>query len=351
MKKHGKFVFAVSLLLAIVMLFGACNGSGKKPSQTTAGGEGGSDIATQAATTEPSTDAPKYSSNEKLIALTFDDGPRKSTTNRILDILEKNNSSATFFLVGYNIDKNKETIKRAYDLGCEIANHSNEHKNLTKCTSGEIRNQVDKPNELIKSITGEYPALFRAPGGNFQGVENDIGMPLIQWSIDTEDWRYKDAAHEDRTAEERDADLKKIADRVIENAEKGDIVLMHDIYDFTADLCELVIPGLVEKGFRLVTVSEMYKAYGKTLDDGKVYLNVEFNAAEDNTRVVTAGNYVVKTKGSVLNIRTEPDYDSQTVAKIPNGTQISVLKSVPGWAYVVYNSAEGWVNTAYLSEQ
>lgn len=344
-KEMKKIAAVVSLILSLFLLFAGCNDS-RKPVDQTAGGEGGSDIVTQESTTSKQ----NILSSEKLIALTFDDGPRAKTTNRILDILEQNNSTATFFLVGYNIEKNKETIKRAAEIGCEIANHSKEHKNLTKLTYDEICEQVDAPNRMVKSITGIEPKLFRAPGGNFDGVEADIGMPIIQWSVDTEDWKYKDASNEDRTPEQREADLNRLAKEVIDNAEKGDIVLMHDIYDFTADLCELIIPGLVEKGFKLVTVSEMYEAYGRELKGGTVYECIEFNEAESNTKVVQAGLYRVKTNGGALNIRTEPKFDAQSVLKLSNGTELTVTKSVPGWAYVTYGDAQGWVNSAYIQE-
>ena len=335
-------IFCVlTALLVMLTVFSGCNKNPHADETTTLAGEGGSDIVEENLTTTR-----KPVSNEKLIALTFDDGPHKTYTNRVLDILEKNGATATFFLVGYNIEKNVETIKRAANLGCEIANHSKDHKNLMKLTPKEISEQVGGPNELVKSLAGVDIKLFRAPGGNYNGVTDKIGMPLIQWSIDTEDWKYKDAAHKGRSEEQRNADLKKIADRVIEKADKGDIILMHDIYGFTADLCELVIPGLVEKGFKLVTVSEMYKAYGKELKAGEVYYSVDF--ASGNTLVVEPGQYRVKTKGSVLNIRTEPKAGAESLAKVPNGTPLTVIECNPGWAKVQYNSVTGWVNTAYL---
>lgn len=329
----------LAAVLVVIAVLGGCQKNPQTDETTTPSGEGGSDIVEENTTRKPTSD-------EKLIALTFDDGPHKTYTNRILDILQKNNATATFFLVGYNVENNVETIKRAASVGCEIANHSLSHKNLTKITSKEISEQVKGPNELVKSLAGIDIKLFRAPGGNFEGVTDKIGMPLIQWSIDTEDWKYKDAAHKDRSEEQRNADLRKIADRVIENADKGDIILMHDIYGFTADLCELIIPGLVEKGFRVVSVSEMYEAYGKELEAGKVYYSVDF--AEGNTLVVEPGNYKVKTKGSVLNIRAEAKPDGASLAKVPNGTPLKVIECQPGWAKVEYNTVIGWVNTAYI---
>ncbi|MBR3819483.1 MAG: polysaccharide deacetylase family protein [Clostridia bacterium] len=336
-----KLLCMLMALITVLAVFSGCNKNPSSDETTTLSGEGGSDIVEENLTTTR-----KPVSAEKLIAITFDDGPHKTYTNRILDILEKNGATATFFLVGYNIENNIDTIKRAADLGCEIANHSLSHKNLMKISDTEISKQVKGPNEMVKSLADIDVKLFRAPGGNFDGVTDKIGMPLIQWSIDTEDWKYKDAAHKDRSEEQRNADLDRISKRVIEKADKGDIILMHDIYGFTADLCEIIIPALVEKGFRVVSVSEMYDAYGKSLEAGKVYYSVDF--AEGNTIVVEPGNYKVKTKGSVLNIRTEPKSDADSLAKLPNGTPIKVVDCIEGWAKVEYNTVVGWVNTAYI---
>lgn len=345
MKKRKAFSAVAAILLCLSTVFASCSG---KPADN---GEGGSDISPESSsqtTAEQTTAKPRYTADDKLIALTFDDGPRKKSTGRILDILEKNGSTATFFVVGYNIEDNISLIKRAQGMGCEIANHSNDHKNLTKCSSGELRKQVDTPNETLKNLTGTAPGLFRTPGGNFSGVEKDIGMPIIQWSIDTNDWRYKDASNKNRTEAQRNADLKKISDKVIDSAESGDIVLMHDIYDFTADLCELIVPGLVEKGFKLVTVSEMYEAYGVELKNGKVYYSIDVIPA--SVEPIALGSYRVKTNGGMLNVRAETDSSSESLAKIPNGTAITVLRSVAGWAYVEYDSARGWVNAKFLEK-
>ncbi len=340
MKKRG-FIALVALLMCLLTVFCSCTG---KPSENKTTSSEQETSATQAEEKPTS----KYTTEDKLIALTFDDGPSPTSTNRILDVLEKNNSVATFFVVGYNIEKNLSTIKRANDMGCEIGNHSLGHKNLMKCTDAELRNQVDAPNKTLKELAGIDVKVFRAPGGNFEGVEKKIGMPLIQWNVDTLDWKYKDASNKDRTEEQRNADIRMVADNVVKNAAKGDIVLMHDIYGFTADVCELVVPALIEKGFTLVTVSEMYLAYGEELNAGKVYYNIDVSA---NSEPVEPGNYRVKTNGGVLNVRAEADKTSQSLVKIPNGTDITVLKSVKGWAYVEYSGVKGWVNSAYIEKR
>lgn len=347
--KRRFFVAFTAVLLCMAMLFASCADKPAENGETTQNmGEGGSDIAVESTSIPETKPAPKYSADDKLIALTFDDGPNNKTTGRILDILEKNGSVATFFVVGYNIENGISTIKRAEKMGCEIGNHSKDHKNLTKCSNSTIASQVGGPNRMLKELADIDVEVFRAPGGSFEGVEKIIGMPIIQWSIDTLDWKHKDAANKGRSEAQRNKDLRKIADKVVNNAEKGDIVLMHDIYEFTADLCEIVIPELVAKGFKLVTVSEMYEAYGIELENAKVYYSVDVIPAD--TKPLTAGLYVVKTNGGVLNIRNEADKASESVAKIPNGTAVTVLKSIAGWAYVDYNGTMGWVNAAYLAK-
>ena len=351
MKKY--FAALTALLITISMIFGGCISDKLPEVEVGVDGEGGSDIAPEIQTTQPT-----LSPDDKLIALTFDDGPHPTHTNHILDILEKHGSKATFFIVGYNIEKNTDTIKRAHDMGCEIANHTDGHKNLTKCTLSELREQVDNPNNTIKELLGSPMKLLRAPGGNFKGITQDVGMPLIQWSVDTNDWRSKDAAHKDRTEEERNAELRRIADDVVNNAKKGDIVLMHDIYDFTADLCELIIPELVEKGFKLVTVSEMYEVYGEKLEKGEVYYSVkveepstapEFIYAAGDT-ALSKGKYTVKTNGGTLNVRAEPNQDAVVLEKLNNGDSVTVIKSSGIWALVETENSKGWVNAAYLKK-
>lgn len=350
--KTSKVILALTaLVLAAAMLLSACGV--KDDSKTTAAGTssaGEPAMTEETATEEPTTAKPKYSSSDKLIALTFDDGPRSSTTNRVLDLLERSGGVATFFLVGYNIPDNAEVIKRAAAMGCSIGNHTKDHKILTKCSADTIKAQVNGVNSLLRDM-GIEPTLFRAPGGAFKGIKDQIGMPLIQWSIDTEDWKFKDASHKGRSAEERTADLNRIADMVFSQAKGGSIVLMHDIYDFTADLCEIVIPGLVERGFKLVTVDQLFEAYGEKLENGVVYYSAKLpepSARPASAEPIAAGKYTVSTSGSVLNMRVSPDADSQVLEKIPNGTIVEVTKSVLGWAYVTYNSAQGWVSSAYL---
>lgn len=216
-------------------------------------------------------------SGGKLLAITFDDGPRPSVTNRILDALEKAGGRVTFFSAGYMIDGkvSNDAVLRAYNMGCEIANHSFSHKKFTKSLSmKELRYQVDETNRIVEKITGESPKLFRLPYGyaNPEVIKN-VHMPLIGWSMDPKDWSYSEINKPNRTQAQWNADKMKVADNILNAAKDGDIVIMHDIYKFSADVCEAVFPELVKRGFKLVTVSEMFEARGITMRDGVVYKN------------------------------------------------------------------------------
>jgi peptidoglycan/xylan/chitin deacetylase (PgdA/CDA1 family) len=343
MKKTSVIISLIIVFAVFLTVLASCDtNTSQKPEPS---GQGGYDIETTNESTKSPSTTSEYTKEDKLIALTFDDGPNSASTNKILDILEENNSVGTFFVVGYNIEKNAETIKRASDMGCEIGNHSDGHKNLTKCTESELREQVDNANKKLKDITGISPTLFRVLGGNYQGVEADSGMPLIQWNIDTEDWKYKDNAHPERTAEEREEKLKSIADRVIAEAKSGDIILLHDIYNFTADLTDLIVKGLVEQGFKLVTVSEMFDAFGEELENGIVYRSANQPAVN---AAVALGNYIIASKYDSVNVRLEPSLDSDILTSIPNRTAVTVKKSVTKWAYVEFEGGSGWISSAFL---
>jgi peptidoglycan/xylan/chitin deacetylase (PgdA/CDA1 family) len=211
---------------------------------------------------------------EKLIALTFDDGPNPKNTVRILDILKENNSKATFFVIGLNAEVHPEILKQAVDIGCEIGTHSYGHKSFKRMPSKEINNDITKMKKIIFDATGKEPILFRVPFGSFNNrVKAAVGMPIIQWSIDTNDWKYKTTTNDTRTQAELERDKKKIVDSVLKYAKDGDIILMHDIYSMSANACAEFIPKLREMGFKLVTVSELMEAKGIQMQNGKVYRN------------------------------------------------------------------------------
>ena len=197
-----------------------------------------------------------------MIALTFDDGPGyNDASDKILDILEKYGVRATFFMIGKNAADNPDNIKRKLQLGCELGNHTYDHNHYGSLVT---RDDIKKCSEAIKKITGEYPTAFRSTGGNTTDLILDEckaeGMALYYWSLDTEDWHLRDAG--------------KIYDTVISNVKDGDIILMHDIYDSTANAVNLIIPKLLDEGYQFVSVSELvrYKS-GKLPEAGKQYVN------------------------------------------------------------------------------
>lgn len=198
----------------------------------------------------------KIDKNKKMVALTYDDGP-SIYTPRILKTLKENNSVATFFVVGNRVPMYSDTVKKAYGMGCEIGNHTYEHKILTRADAAGIRNQVSRTNVAVKKITGTASIVMRPPGGAVNNmVKSQTGMPMILWSIDTLDWRTRNAAST-KTA-------------VLDHVKDGDIVLMHDLYEATANASTTIIPTLVGRGYQLVTVSELAECRGG-MKDGCLY--------------------------------------------------------------------------------
>lgn len=190
-----------------------------------------------------------------MVALTYDDGPDVQVDAVLMDELEKVNGRATFFVVGQRVEKYPEDIKNAVERGHEIGNHSYDHDiHLSTKGAEYIRNEFEKTDAAVEKASGVKPALIRLPGGNISNdVKSVIQRPMIFWTIDTEDWRSRDA--------------EKTKNTILSNVKDGDIVLMHALYLSTAEACKTVIPELNARGYQLVTVSELIKFRG--LDDGR----------------------------------------------------------------------------------
>lgn len=229
--------------------------------------------STQSSAETTAAQRPQLPAGVKYIAFTFDDGPSKTVTNRILDTLQKYNGKATFFVLGTRVGSYSAEVKRAYSMGCEIGSHSWSHQNLRKISAAERKQEINKTNDIIKDVIGVEPPVFRVPYGDYKGIQQDFDQPLIQWSIDTNDWRYKDRQGSGRTEAQRNADMQKIINSVVNYATGGEIVLMHDLYDMTADAFEVIAAELNKEGFKFVTVHELYEIYGQTLEPGKVYFS------------------------------------------------------------------------------
>ena len=193
----------------------------------------------------------------KYIAITFDDGPG-DYTDKLLDALEKYHSKATFFILGNRVNTYKKQLKRAYNLGMEIGSHSYSHKNLKISSKATIKAEISKTRDAVNKIIGQNPTLFRPPYGNYnKTVQKYVKAPMIYWSVDTEDWKHKNA--------------KYVSKYILNNAGKNQIILLHDIHPTSVDGFIKALPKLRKKGYELVTVSELYAIKGKTLKNGVMY--------------------------------------------------------------------------------
>ena len=192
-----------------------------------------------------------------MIALTFDDGPGEYT-EELINCLVENNAKATFFMLGQNVEAYPEIAKELSDAGMELGNHSYSHPDLVTIGADAAAQQVSNTDAALKAATGFEATVMRPPGGSFNdSVKAAIDHPLIIWSIDTRDWATKS---EDQTYQV-----------VMDNAQDGSVVLMHDIHEWSVKAAIRMIPDLIAKGFKLVTVSELAEAKGKTLQSGNAY--------------------------------------------------------------------------------
>ena len=195
--------------------------------------------------------------NKKMVALTFDDGPNYNTS-KILEILNKYNVRATFFVLGSKINHNKKIIKTMDKYGMEIGNHTYSHKLMTGMSNIDIIREVEDTSNLIYSVIGKYPELVRPSYGSFnKKIKESINMPIIIWNIDTLDWKSHNS--------------NKIVSRVMNKVSDGDIILMHDIYSATVKAVDILVPKLISEGYQLVSVSELFYYKNINLENGKVY--------------------------------------------------------------------------------
>ncbi|KGO01034.1 polysaccharide deacetylase family protein [Porphyromonas sp. COT-290 OH3588] len=193
-------------------------------------------------------------SSASRVALTFDDGPSVYTP-RLLDILKQEGVKATFFVLGKSAAVQKQTMKRMVEEGHNIGNHSYDHKNFAKISVEEARRQIGRTDEIVGEVAGQRPSYFRFPYGAYtQDKLTLVNRPIMGWSVDPLDWKYKDA---DRVALE------------MSKAGPNAIVLAHDIHKTTIEAIPQVIRNLKAKGYRIVTLDELFA--GRTLKNNQVY--------------------------------------------------------------------------------
>lgn len=198
--------------------------------------------------------------DKPMVALTFDDGPSKHTA-RLLDIFATYGGKGTFFVLGNRIDERQETIIRITGEGHEIGGHSWSHRQLTNLSEGDLTDQIMNTRAKIYEVTGVDATIIRPPYGAYnddvKSVCKNLGIVMVNWSVDTLDWKHKDA--------------DKVYDAIMKDVKDGDIILCHDLYESTVDAMERVIPELLAQGYQLVTVSELLAYSDKEIIVGKVY--------------------------------------------------------------------------------
>lgn len=181
--------------------------------------------------------------NDKVIAMTFDDGPNPNTTPKLLDALDEMDVKVTFFMTGLNATNNPDIVKRAYEAGHEIGDHSWNHEDFYELSTDEFIANIDKARTAISDACGAYPIIGRAPYGNIsEEMAQTQGSATIYWSVDTEDWKWKDV----------DMDYENMM-----TAKDGDVVLQHDIHEPTVEAVIKAIRDLKAEGYKFVTVTQM----------------------------------------------------------------------------------------------
>ncbi len=209
--------------------------------------------ATPAAEPEPAPASPKirYTSvliRDKVVALTFEDGPVIPNTLRLLDVLKTEGVTATFFPTGANAEKNPELIRRMIADGHEVANHTWTHPMMSRIPDAKFREEIQRAQQLLGTLTGKAPVLWRPPYGaiteqQIDFVHREYGLTTILWSVDPEDWKDRDAA--------------KTTARILKGAHPGGILLLHDIHRSSIDAVPGILKGLREAGYSFDTVSRL----------------------------------------------------------------------------------------------
>lgn len=197
---------------------------------------------------------------KKLVAITFDDGPSKYTSE-LVDILTANGVNATFFLIGQNINNYSDSVVKCYKAGNEIGIHTYSHTSFTKMTIEQIQNELNETRSLLDGIDVDYSNIVRPPYGSInQNIQDNIDTSFILWSVDTRDW-------ESRNKDSVIAEVKA-------NITEGSIILFHDVYPSTIEAIKELLPELTNE-YEFVTVSELFSQNDKSLDENQKYYKVK----------------------------------------------------------------------------
>nr|WP_326213723.1 polysaccharide deacetylase family protein [uncultured Oscillibacter sp.] len=193
---------------------------------------------------------------EKYVALTFDDGPRRGTTERLLDGLKERGAKATFFLIGQQIEDNAALVARMAEEGHQIGNHTWSHQRLDGILPDEAAQEVARTEAALEALLGGGEYWLRPPYGQVaEGVE--LGVPMVKWCVDPRDWESRDA--------------EKVTRAILDCVEPNSIILLHDIYSTSVDAALRVVDRLQEEGYWFVTVEELLWLNGVKPEAGRMY--------------------------------------------------------------------------------
>lgn len=191
--------------------------------------------------------------NMPYIAMTFDDGPHPQNTPRLLDMLRARNIKATFYVIGGNVDRYPQIVRRTVSEGHEIGNHTYTHRKLTSLSDSEVRRELSRTRDAIARASGVQPRTLRPPYGALNQnqrvmIYNEFRYPTILWSVDPNDWRRPG--------------VSVVTSRILSGANNGAIILAHDLHSTTVDAMPATLDGLLRKGFKFVTVSQLLAMKG-----------------------------------------------------------------------------------------
>lgn len=185
---------------------------------------------------------------QPFVAMTFDDGPHPQNTARLLDMLRQRNIKATFYVIGRSVDLHPALTRRIVAEGHEIGNHTYTHPNLSKLSDAEVRSELERTRASIARATGVMPRTMRPPYGALlqtqrSWIRSEFGYPTILWSVDPRDWQRPGPS--------------VVTSRILAGSHNGAIILAHDLHASTVDAMPATLDGLLRKGYRFVTVSQL----------------------------------------------------------------------------------------------
>ena len=209
-------------------------------------------------TASPAANPVELPAESHFVALTFDDGPRRDTTARLLDGLRERGASATFFLVGQQIAGNEDLLRRMRDEGHQVGNHSWSHADLKSESDGGFQQEVGRTDALLRETLGEGDYWLRPPYGLIDpAVRTGVTVPMVHWSVDPRDWESRDTA--------------KVVRSVLKDVQPGDIILLHDIYPSSVEAALQIVDALEAEGYWFVTVEELLELNGIQPKAGAMY--------------------------------------------------------------------------------